>query len=180
MGNEASREGRLDSDSDDDGGPDSPQGSERSFQSTGSGTPAYRDRSPSPYADPTLDMKLGSLSLKESPAVMNAQKAKLYRYSEGQWVTAAKHVGWQFEREDDVDDADEEDEQWRSSTAGKKDYEFWMFVVGNIRARVDDRLQMHFYDDQFRVDFVARGVWALKFSTKEQYVECVKNYEDSK
>ena len=44
-------------------------------------------------------------------------------------------------------------------------------MVGSIRARVDD---------QFWVDFVAKGVWALTFSTMEQYVECVKYYEDSK
>ncbi|XP_024395193.1 protein CYPRO4 [Physcomitrium patens] len=185
MGTTASRDGRLESDSEDDG-LDSPQSpsSERSFHDSEVGTPApapRRDSSDFSTPDATISLRMGSLTLDGPASVSGLRKAKLYQYIQGKWLTAAKSVGWQFVKEEDGDDEeDEEDEEWRSSTVGHKNYSFWMFEVGGARARVDDRLQMHFYEDQMRVDFVAKGVWALKFPIKEQFRACSIEYEDAK
>lgn len=186
MGTAASREGLLDSDSED---ADSPVGSEKSFQSTGSGTPASRARSPSPFqdADPSLNLKLGSLSIHSLAEASRLPKVKLFRYatvnnSQGKWVPEQKSIDWQFIREgDDDDEGDEEDEEsWQSSSVGQKNFKSWFFKVGKIRARVDDLLQMHFYADQMRADFVAKGIWAIKFSSKVDYQDCVTEYENCK
>jgi hypothetical protein len=185
MGTGASREGRLESDSeDDDGQESSPRtpSSERSFSfhNADMRTPSPSSQREQGYStpDPTIHLRMGSLTLDGPPRLL---KAKLYQYIQGKWLTTAKNVGWQYVRESDDDaDDDDEDEEWRSSTVGHKNYKFWMFEVAGVRARVDDHLQMHFYADQLRVDFVAKGVWALKFPSKDQFQACVAEYEDAK
>ena len=188
MGTTASREGRLDSDSEDDDGLDSPQSpssSERSYHDSEVGTPAPPPRrEPTDFStpDPTILMKLGSLTL-DGPPATGMKKAKLYHYIQGKWLVTAKNVGWQFVR-DEGDEGDEEDgdenEEWRSSAVGHRNYKFWMLEVGGVRARVDDQLQMRFSGEQLRVDFVAKGVWALKFPSKDQFRACSTEYEDAK
>jgi len=184
MGTAASREGRLESDSEDDDGQESPQSpsSERSFSfhNDEMRTPSPSQRGePTGHStpDPTIHLRMGSLTLGGPPMM----KAKLYQYIQGKWLTTAKNVEWRYVREsEDDEEDDDEDEEWRSSTVGHKDYKFWMFEVAGVRARVDDQLQMHFYADQLRVDFVAKGVWALKFRSKDQFQACVAEYEDAK
>lgn len=185
MGTAASREGRLESDSeDDDGSPQTPSStSSFSFHNAEMRTPSpssqQREGGGFSTPDPTIHLRMGSLTLNGPSTTM--MKAKLYKYIQGKWLTTAKNVGWQFVREsDDDDDDDDEDEEWRSSTVGHKNYKFWMFEVAGVRARVDDHLQMHFYADQMRVDFVAKGVWALKFPSKDQFQACCAEYEDAK
>lgn len=127
--------------------------------------------------DPAIHLRMGSLTL-DGPPMM---KAKLYQYIQGKWLSTAKNVGWQYVREGEEDeDDDDEDEKWRSSTVGQKNYKFWMFEVAGVRARVDDQLQMQISAAQLRVDFVAKGVWALKFPSKDQFQACVAEYEDAK
>ena len=183
MGTTASREGRLDSDSEDDDGlnsPQSPSSSERSYHNSEVGTPApLLRREPTGFSTPdaTILMKLGSLTL-DGPAATGMKKAKLYQYIQGKWLVTAKTVRWGFVREGEEDD--DEDEEWRSSTVGHKNYKFWMLEVGGVRARVDDQLQMRFSSEQLRVDFIAKGVWALKFPSKEQFRACSAEYKDAK
>ena len=189
MGSGASRDGRLDSDSEDDDGLESPRSPVLSspgsdYQDSEAGTPAPAPRPREPTAgfstpDPSILMKqLGALNLDDAGGI---RRAKLYHYIQGKWLVTAKSVGWQFVRETDEDDEDDEDNaDWRSSTIGHKNYKFWTLEVGGVRARVDDQLQMRFSHDQLRVDFVAKGVWALKFPTKGQFQACSTQYEDDK
>jgi hypothetical protein len=209
MGAAESREGRLESDSDEDeGGSESPVGSENSFQSTledGTPEPTRRTRTTPPSSvsskrENSLDLQMESLSLRSTTAAFtqsNGNKllpvVKLYQHlgvrgcSGGKWVLAEKQAPWEFLREghDDDDDEDDDDDvdsdvKWRSATLGKnKDYKDWLLRVGSkVKCRVDDGSGMHFFDEQLRVDFVARGVWAMKFPSQHDYRDFVIDFQN--
>lgn len=207
MGAAESREGRLESDSDEDeGGSESPVGSENSFQSTlddGTPEPTRRTRTTPPSSvssklENSLDLQMESLSLRSTtPAFTpsNGSKllpvVKLYQHlgvsgcSGGKWVLAEKQAPWEFLREGHDDDEEEEDDddsdvKWRSATLGKnKDYKDWLLRVGSkVKCRVDDGSGMHFFDGQLRVDFVARGVWAMRFPSQDDYRNFVIDFQN--
>ncbi|OEL28165.1 Protein CYPRO4 [Dichanthelium oligosanthes] len=90
-----------------------------------------------------------------NPAALNA--VKLYLHIGGsspsaKWIVSDRLAAASFVRTGD----DEEDD---APAAGP-----WCLVVGSkIRARVGPDLQLKTFPAQRRVDFVADGVWALKF-----------------
>lgn len=183
MGASHSREGNL-SDSEDDLSSDgSPQQQQQQEQDSPS---AFH--SPSAGKASPLDLKMGSLSLNmvTPPAPFNgAQKAKLYHHMGGntpkaQWVVADKVVGWDFVRDGDEEEGDGDDEDpWLLQSNGGEGFRSWILRIGrHVRARVDARLQMKFFDEQLRADFVHQGVWALKFATGEDYKDFVSEHQN--
>lgn len=196
MGTSQSREGRLrdsDSETDSESGTESEtstsqESSNNSFHSTsggaagatvGAASKAKGHSATSKVKSESLDLKLGALSLKSTPQTL--QRVKLYHHIGGntpkaQWVPAEKQIGWEFVRERDEEDDDDDDEgSWR----GKKEFKSWLLVVGGrFKARVDDGLQMKFFDEQLRVDLVWKGVWAMKFMNSTDYRNFVEEYQN--
>ncbi|KAJ0965679.1 hypothetical protein J5N97_026817 [Dioscorea zingiberensis] len=121
--------------------------------------------SPSPSKSPNPNF---------SPNLPNA--AKLYLHIGGdspaaRWITSEKVTSFSFSRS--PSGSDDEDDEENSSTSP------WFLKVGEkITARVGPELQLKPFPDQRRVDFVADGVWALKFFTAEVYHGFFSRYQD--
>lgn len=132
-----------------------------------------------------VDEKLKSLKLKYSkPSPSSAQNpkvknvVKLYLHIGGnspnaRWITSEKLASYCFfkpSRRDAADDSDGDDQNPSSP---------WFLKIGSkVRAKVGPDLQLKSFPDQRRVDFVADGVWALKFSTPEGYREFQNEYQN--
>lgn len=72
-------------------------------------------------------------------------------------------------------DGDSDDDYEEGSDAKGQ----WVLKVGSkVRARVSTDIQLKMFGDQRRVDFVSKGVWALKFYTDEQYRKFVTEFQD--
>ena len=125
-----------------------------------SGTPSSLD---------DVDAKLKALKLKysssQNPTLKNA--VKLYLHIGGtthkaKWVISEKLTAYSFVKTSCVDDCEEGDEEEGDL--------MWVLKVGlKIRVKVDNEMQMKFFGDQRRADFVAKGVWAVKFFSEEDY-----------
>lgn len=135
-----------------------------------------------------VDSRLQGLKLKYSkaspnslgkPVVHHRNSVKLYLHIGGntpkaKWVVSEKLCAYKFVKKLKTDDEDEYDEDELVSGEG-----FWVMAVGKkIKARVSTDMQMKFFGDQKRVDFVDRGVWALKFFEDEEYRGFVSKFQD--
>ncbi|KAL2460244.1 Vacuolar import/degradation [Abeliophyllum distichum] len=136
----------------------------------------------------TIDSRLQSLKLKypkhpsSSPLTPNANlknAVKLYLHIGGntpkaKWVVSEKMTFYKFVKKIGNDDNADDDDEGLDSREG-----FWVLKVGEkIKARVSTDLQMKFFGDQRRVDFVDGGVWALKFLKDEEYRNFVTEFQD--
>ncbi|BFG41812.1 hypothetical protein CerSpe_280860 [Prunus speciosa] len=130
-----------------------------------------------------VDAKLKALKLKygspsSSSAAQNQNAVKLYLHIGGntpkaKWVVSDK-TSYSFVKTSNVDGDDDYDDDVRSDREGQ-----WVLKVGSkVRARVSTDLQLKMFGDQRRVDFVSKGVWALKFYTDEQYRRFVTEFQD--
>lgn len=104
-----------------------------------------------------------------NPAALNA--VKLYLHIGGsspsaKWIISDRLAAASFVRTGDDDDDD--------APAGGP----WCLVVGSkIRARVGPELQLKTFPAQRRVDFVADGVWALKFLHADGFGDFCAKYQ---
>ncbi|CAN6819306.1 unnamed protein product [Brassica oleracea] len=143
-----------------------------------------RPKPPSSSLD-DVESKLRALKLKypstqqEAPPPSTQTSTKLFRYINGntpkaKWVTAEKLTSYSFVKTSQGDDDDDDD--------GNRDSEkeWWVLKVGRskIREKVSDEMQLKAYKDQRRVDFVAKGVWALRFGTVEDLAAFVSSYNN--
>ncbi|KAL6270399.1 hypothetical protein ACE6H2_027310 [Prunus campanulata] len=130
-----------------------------------------------------VDAKLKALKLKygspsSSSAAQNQNAVKLYLHIGGntpkaKWVVSDK-TSYSFVKTSNVDGDDDYDDDVRSDREGQ-----WVLKVGSkVRARVSTDMQLKMFGDQRRVDFVSKGVWALKFYTDEQYRRFVTEFQD--
>ncbi|KAL5705745.1 Protein cypro4 [Ranunculus cassubicifolius] len=180
MGAASSREGLeiSDSDSDENYSDDNEESSE-SYR-----TPS-KVQSPSSSGLDDIDAKLKSLKLKysststpvQNPNLKNA--VKLYLHIGGntpnaKWITSEKFTSYKFVQANQFDDSDDEEEG-----EGEGDDMKWVLKVSSkVRAKVGTEMQLKLFGDQRRVDFVAKGVWAMKFFTDEDYRSFVTKYQD--
>ncbi|KAG2249984.1 hypothetical protein Bca52824_089612 [Brassica carinata] len=109
---------------------------------------------PPPSSLDDVDAKLKSLKLKYTPPPSTQNSARLFRYINGntpkaKWITAEKFAAYLREN---------------------------LSSRGKIREKVSEEMQLKAYKDQRRVDFVAKGVWALKFATAEGFADYVNSY----
>ncbi|KAJ7566468.1 hypothetical protein O6H91_02G104500 [Diphasiastrum complanatum] len=139
---------------------------------------------PKPQENGIDDVKVDALCL-QGNGTNAAPMAKLYHHIGGnspkaRWVVAEKLVPWEFVREGD--DEEDEDDRGGDDYSGRsrgRQFRSWLLRVGNrVRGRVEHRLQVKFFDDQLRADFVFQGVWALKFLTQEEYRDFVAEYQN--
>lgn len=150
-------------------------------------------RSNSPASN--LGSKLQGLSLDDNAQVSDeTQLVRLYKHVGGsnptaKWEREDKLFFYEFiregvngedenEEEEEEEDEEGEDDDWGVET-DKGGFRSWVLKVGSkVRGRVDDRLQMKFFDEQLRVDFVSQGVWALKFMNREGYMDFVTEFQN--
>ncbi|KAH6794039.1 Vacuolar import/degradation [Perilla frutescens var. hirtella] len=135
-----------------------------------------------------VDSRLQALKLKYpknsspsplKPSFDTANAVKIYLHIGGntpkaKWVVSEKLSYYKFVKKLKIDDEDdyEEDELRRGEG-------FWVLKIGKkINVRVSTDLQMKFFGDQRRVDFVDRGVWALKFFVDVEYRKFVTKFQD--
>ncbi|KAG6466728.1 protein CYPRO4-like [Zingiber officinale] len=130
-----------------------------------------------------VDRKLQSLKLKYSKPISSSPSynpssnngVKLYLHIGGhspaaRWVVSDKLTSYAFFRPSNSDDSDGDEEIPSSSP--------WFLRIGSkVRARVAPELQLKTFCDQRRVDFVADGVWAIKFFTPEAYRGFQEQYQ---
>ncbi|XP_004291111.1 PREDICTED: protein CYPRO4 [Fragaria vesca subsp. vesca] len=148
---------------------------QRSAERGGPKTPASVD---------DVEAKLKALKLKyasaSTPNLKNA--VKLYVHVGGntpkaKWVTSEKLTSYCFRKtcrmevDDEEEDVEDEDEEREDS--------WWVLRVGEkIRVKVSAEMQLKTFGRERRVDFVARGVWAMKFFNEEDYRVFVAKYTD--
>ncbi|KAG5023504.1 hypothetical protein AAZX31_07G195900 [Glycine max] len=119
-----------------------------------------------------VDAKLKALKLKyqtpsssAKPLPQNA--VKLYLHIGGntpnaKWILSDKHTSYAFHKDTDENENDD----------------VWLLTVGSkVRARVSSEMQLKMFGDQRRVDFVADGVWALKFPSDDTYRRFVTEFQ---
>ncbi|XP_023529490.1 protein CYPRO4-like [Cucurbita pepo subsp. pepo] len=135
-----------------------------------------------------LNLKYGSSSPSQIPNSKNA--VKLYLHIGGntpraKWIVSEKLTSYDFLKTANVDgnnyDDEEEDDVrgYKAKSSGGRDQLRWVLQVGaKIRALVSTEMQMKMFGDQRRVDFVDKGVWALKFPSDEQYRNFVTEFQD--
>ncbi|KAJ8459232.1 hypothetical protein OPV22_032158 [Ensete ventricosum] len=132
-----------------------------------------------------VDRKLQSLKLdytkpysSPSPSSQNSSpknSVKLYLHVGGnsptaRWVVSDKLASWAFFRPSLSGESDGEDESPFSSP--------WFLGVGaKFRVRIAPELQLKSLPDLRRVDFIAEGVWSIKFPTLEGYREFQNQYQ---
>ncbi|KAH0465650.1 hypothetical protein IEQ34_005753 [Dendrobium chrysotoxum] len=202
MGGSHSREGLELSDSDTEAEEDESE-TEEEESPVSSATPT--GRSPAGTLKPgtavsvdDVDSKLQSLKLKYSnspssitptknPNIKNA--VKLYLHIGGslpsaKWIISEKLVIYSFVKhssssspytsshDGNLDVEDVEEERDGSSSP-------WFLKIGSkVRVKVGPGMQMKTFPDQKRVDFVADGVWAIKFYTAEAYGMFQSEYQN--
>ncbi|KAL3617932.1 Protein cypro4 [Castilleja foliolosa] len=132
-----------------------------------------------------VESRLKALKLKynksSNPNPKNA--VKLYHYAGGntgksKWVVSEKLVSYSFVKTTQLSE-EEEDEDCDDDDEGSGTNSWWMLKVGSkVRAKVDENLQLKGFKEQRRVDFVANGVWAIKFFSPEEWDGFTKKYQD--
>ncbi|KAJ4836328.1 Protein cypro4 [Turnera subulata] len=125
-----------------------------------------------------IDAKLKSLKLKY-PQGDNGRRVKLYLHVGGsspsaKWVLSEKLSSYRFVKgSGDGGDSDGGDAAAGDGGSG------WFLTVGDkVRARVSSEMQLKMFGEKRRVDFVDRGVWALKFLGDEEYRRFVTEFQD--
>nr|XP_043616748.1 protein CYPRO4 [Erigeron canadensis] len=122
-----------------------------------------------------IDAKLKALKLKYQSK--NKNGVKLYIHAGGlttssKWVVADKLTSFSFVKMTANGEEDEEDEE--ESEEGL----YWFLKVGlKVKALVDMKLQLKPTMDQLRVDFMANGVYAMKFFSIDEYKGFIEKYE---
>ncbi|XP_075652621.1 protein CYPRO4 [Castanea sativa] len=144
-------------------------------------------RPKTPSSVDEVEARLKALKLKypsstQTPNLKNP--VKLYLHIGGntpvaKWVLSDKLTSYSFiksaqiEQQGDDEDEEEEEEEQEGEDS------WWVLKVGSkIRVRVTPEIQLKTFCDQRRVDFVANGVWAMKFFTNEDYKGFVAKFQD--
>uniref|UniRef100_A0A803R8L2 Vacuolar import/degradation Vid27 C-terminal domain-containing protein n=1 Tax=Cannabis sativa TaxID=3483 RepID=A0A803R8L2_CANSA len=142
-----------------------------------------RPKTPSSIDD--VEAKLKALKLKYStphnPNLRNAVKLYLHiggNTPKAKWVTSEKLTSYSFVKTSRIGDGEEGDEDEEDDEDDGKDSWWALKVSSKIRQKVSSELQLKTFADQRRVDFVAKGVWAMKFFNDEDYKVFVTKYQE--
>ncbi|KZV48082.1 dem protein [Dorcoceras hygrometricum] len=146
---------------------------------TPSSNPSDQRRDPkTPSSLEDVESRLKALKLKYNNvnSDLNPRNAvKLYLHIGGhtaksKWVVSEKLAAYTFCKTNAEDEDDEE---------GSEQAHSWFLRIGSkVRAKVDENLQLKASKEQKRVDFVANGVWAVKFFTVEEFDDFTKRYQE--
>ncbi|KAL6982899.1 Protein cypro4 [Sarracenia purpurea var. burkii] len=140
-----------------------------------------RRRSKTPSSLDEVEAKLKSLKLKYPPHNPNLRNAvKLYLHVGGntpksKWVVSDKLTTFSFFKTSHLDSSDGEEDEDEEEDADS----WWVLKVGSkVRAKVCTDIQLKSFGDQRRVDFVSRGVWAMKFLNEDDHKGFVTKFQD--
>ncbi|GMH16674.1 hypothetical protein Nepgr_018515 [Nepenthes gracilis] len=187
MGGSQSREDLEISDSDEEQTEEEEEADYEDAKDRGDADPisSERWRKPkTPSSVDEVDAKLKALKLKyqshsQNPSLVNA--VKLYLHIGGntpnaKWVTSEKLTSYTFLKTSKIDDSgDDNDDDPEEDAVGS----YWILKIGSrIRVKVGAEMQLKSFGDQRRVDFVSKGVWAIKFINDEDYKAFVKKFQD--
>lgn len=127
-----------------------------------------------------VEAKLKALKLKYPSAAQNPNAVKLYLHIGGntpkaKWVTSEKLTSYSFVKTSKIDSHDEDEDDDES----ENEEGVWVLKVGSkVRVKVSVEVQLKTFKDQCRVDFVAQGVWAMKFFSDDDYKIFVTKFQD--
>lgn len=115
------------------------------------------------------------------------KRTRLYKHSGGlgpssRWTPVSSQVLWKFSQIGAKEDWEETDEEaWKETIEeGSSSPDDWFLVIRDeIAAKVDEVLRVKLNDDELRVDFVTKGVWALKFYSAQEYKDFISQYRNS-
>ncbi|GAB2245715.1 hypothetical protein Droror1_Dr00001208 [Drosera rotundifolia] len=122
-----------------------------------------------------IDSRLKALNLKYNTKQGMRNAVKLYLHIGGntpnaKWVVSEKLSNYVFVKKKSDEGSDDE---------GEDEGDLWVLEVGSkVRARVGPGMQLKSFGNQRRVDFMANGVWALKFFSDEEFRGFVRRYEE--
>lgn len=129
-----------------------------------------------------LKLKYASPSQSQTPNLKNAVKLYLHvggNTPKAKWVTSEKLTCYSFSKTSRMEVDDEEYVEEEEDDDVEKEDSWWILRVGaKIRVKVSAEMQLKTFGSERRVDFVARGVWAMKFFTVEDYKVFVAKYTD--
>ncbi|KAK4490367.1 hypothetical protein RD792_001043 [Penstemon davidsonii] len=128
-----------------------------------------------------VESRLKSLKLKynNNPNPNPTNSVKLFLHVGGhtaksKWVVSEKLVPYAFVKTSSSTDDEDEDEE-----EGSNPNSWWVLKIGSkVRAKIDENLQFKVFKTERRVDFVANGVWAIKFFSDGEYAIFTKKYEE--
>ncbi|XP_059279316.1 protein CYPRO4-like [Lycium ferocissimum] len=156
---------------------------EDDYYSDAKTTPSSIDKQ-NPKTPSSLDdveAKLKALKLKyntnaNNPTVKNAVKLYLHvggNTANSKWVVSDKVTGYSFVKSGSDGSGDESDENEENGSG------WWVLKIGSkVKAKIDENLQLKAFKEQKRVDFVANGVWAVKFFGEEEYKSFIDTYQN--
>ncbi|XP_047955575.1 protein CYPRO4-like [Salvia hispanica] len=146
-----------------------------------------RDDSKTPSSIDEIESRLKELKIKynsnnnssTAPNVKNAVKLYLHvggHTAESKWLVSEKVISYSFVR--GALNGDAEDDVYEDE-GGSDPNSCWLLRIGSkVRARVDENLQLKAFKEQRRMDFVANGVWAIRFFSAEEWDRFTKRYQD--
>ncbi|XP_031376110.1 protein CYPRO4 [Punica granatum] len=183
MGSSQSREDEL-SDSESEATPARSEVESEDYQdANGQGSAERTPKTPSSVDE--VEAKLRALKLKyptpqtQNPHVKNPVKLYLHiggHTPKAKWVISEKLTSYDFVKSCRIDGGENESDEDEEENAGEA---WWVLKVGSkVRVRVGAEMQLKYIGEQSRVDFVAQGVWALKFFSNEDYRTFVQSFQD--
>ncbi|KAK4722771.1 hypothetical protein R3W88_013004 [Solanum pinnatisectum] len=146
-------------------------------------TPSSIDRkqSKTPSSLDDVEAKLKALKLKygtphaKTPTAKNAVKLYLHvggNTANSKWVVSDKVTAYSFVKSGGGDGSDDDENEESEENA------WWVLKIGSkVRAKIDENLQLKAFKEQKRVDFVANGVWAMRFFGEEEYKAFIDLYQ---
>lgn len=146
-------------------------------------TPSSTDRkqSKTPSSLDDVEAKLKALKLKygtphaKTPTAKNAVKLYLHvggNTANSKWVVSDKVTAYSFVKSGSEDGSDDDENEETEENA------WWVLKIGSkVRAKIDENLQLKAFKEQKRVDFVANGVWAVRFFGEEEYKAFIDLYQ---
>lgn len=146
-------------------------------------TPSSIDRkqSKTPSSLDEVEAKLKALKLKygtphaKTPTAKNAVKLYLHvggNTANSKWVVSDKVTAYSFVKSGSGDGSDDDENEETEENA------WWVLKIGSkVRAKIDENLQLKAFKEQKRVDFVANGVWAVRFFGEEEYKAFIDLYQ---
>ncbi|KAH6758960.1 Vacuolar import/degradation [Perilla frutescens var. frutescens] len=154
------------------------------------GTPAShpsdrkRDDPKMPSSIDEVDARLKALKLKynnnsSNPTPKNAVKLYLHvggPTAKSKWVVSERLAPYSFVKTSSNDE--EEDDEYENGEGSDPNARWVLRIGSKVRANVDENLQFKAFKEQMRVDFVANGVWAIKFFSAEEWNFFTKRYQE--
>ncbi|KAL5992801.1 Protein cypro4 [Asimina triloba] len=127
-----------------------------------------------------LKLRYSASSSKNPNPNLKPNSVKLYLHVGGntpsaKWIVSDKLAYYSFVKSDGQDLSASDD----SDSEADPKFSTWFLKVGaKVRAPVETSMQLKMFPDQRRVDFVAQGVWAVKFFSVDDYHRFIAEYQN--